>query len=127
MIRFLGLGFNGFSLFGLLLSSGSVGSRVSLGFLRGWFVTGILGRGPESEVVTEQLHDQGAITVALFGEGVELCNRVIECLLSKVACTIGGVEDLVVEDGEVQGKTQANGVSGSEVGLGNIGGALSSG
>jgi hypothetical protein len=42
-----------------------------------------------------------------------------------VAGTVWGVEDLVVEDGEVQGKTQANGVSGGKIGLGNIGGILS--
>jgi hypothetical protein len=44
-----------------------------------------------------------------------------------VASTIGGVQDLVVEDREVQGKSQADGVGGGKVGLGNIGGALSYG
>jgi len=41
-----------------------------------------------------------------------------------VASTVGGVEDLVVEDGEVQGKAETDGVSGGELGLGDIGGAL---
>ncbi len=41
-----------------------------------------------------------------------------------MAGLVGGVEDLVVEDGEVEGKTQADGVSGRELGLGNLGGSL---
>jgi hypothetical protein len=41
-----------------------------------------------------------------------------------VASTVGGVQDLVVEDGEVEGKTKTNGVSRSELSLSNIGGAL---
>jgi len=44
-----------------------------------------------------------------------------------VAGTVRRVEDLVVEDGEVQGKTQADRVGGGEIGLGNIGGVLSYG
>jgi len=41
-----------------------------------------------------------------------------------VACAVGGVQDLVVEDGEVEGKTKANGVSGGQLGLGNVGSIL---
>lgn len=96
------------------------------------------------QVVTEQLHDQGAVLVALLAQCVELCGRVvrkqnrpsrearasltsngiIKRLLGKVASLVGGVEDLVVEDGEVEGKTQADGVSGGELGLGDLGGSL---
>ena len=42
-----------------------------------------------------------------------------------MACAVGRVEDLVVEDREVQGETKADGVSWGKVGLGNIGGILS--
>jgi hypothetical protein len=70
------------------------------------------------------LHDQSAVAVALLGEGVELGNGIVEGLLGEVACTVGGVEDLVVEDGEVQGETEADGVSGGEVSLGNFGSVL---
>lgn len=41
-----------------------------------------------------------------------------------MAGTVGRVEDLVVEDGEVKGETETDGVSGSELGLGNVGGVL---
>ena len=41
-----------------------------------------------------------------------------------MAGTVGRVEDLVVEDGEVEGETETDGVSGSELGLGNVGGVL---
>ena len=41
-----------------------------------------------------------------------------------MAGTVGRVEDLVVEDGEVEGETETDGVGGSELGLGNVGGVL---
>lgn len=41
-----------------------------------------------------------------------------------MASLVGGIENLVVEDREVQGKTQANRVSGGEFGLGDFGGSL---
>ena len=44
-------------------------------------------------------------------------NRIVESLLGKMASLIRGVEDLVVEDGEVEGKTQTDGVGGGQVGL----------
>ena len=51
-------------------------------------------------------------------------NGIIESLLGEMASLIGRVEDLVVEDGEVQGETQTDGVSGRQLVLGNIGGSL---
>jgi hypothetical protein len=51
-------------------------------------------------------------------------NRVVECLLGQVAGLVGGVEDLVVEDGEVQGQAEADRVGGGEIGVGNVGGRL---
>ena len=41
-----------------------------------------------------------------------------------MAGAVGRVEDLVVEDGEVEGQTQADGVSGRQLGLGDLGGGL---
>jgi hypothetical protein len=41
-----------------------------------------------------------------------------------VASLIRGVEDLVVEHGEIEGKTEADGVSGRELGLSDLGGGL---
>jgi hypothetical protein len=70
------------------------------------------------------LHDQGAIAVRFFGQRVELGNRVVESLFGKMAGTVRRVEDLVVEDGEVEGKTKADGVGRGELSLGNIGSVL---
>jgi hypothetical protein len=41
-----------------------------------------------------------------------------------VAGAVGGVEDLVVEDGEVEGKTEADRVGWCELGLRDVGSAL---
>ena len=41
--------------------------------------------GPEGEVITEQLHDEGGILVGLLGEGVELGDGVVEGLLGEDA------------------------------------------
>ena len=41
-----------------------------------------------------------------------------------MASLIGSVQDLVVEDGEVEGKTQADGVGRRQLSLGNLGGSL---
>lgn len=123
----LRLGLGGLSLLGFLLSGTGrlLLSLLGLLFLRGTALTLIaFGRGPEGEVVPEQLHDEGAVAVAFLRERVEFCNGIIECLLGKMASTVGGVKDLIVEDGEVQSETKADGVSGSEIGLGNVGSIL---
>ena len=99
----------------LVLGLGCLGRSLGLVAVR---------RGPESEVVAEKLHDEGAVAVGLLGERVELSNGVVEGLLGKVASTVGRVEDLVVEDGEVQSETQANGVSRGQLSLGDVGSAL---
>ena len=51
-------------------------------------------------------------------------NGIIESLLRQVASLIRGIEDLVVEDGEVEGKAETDGVGRGELGLGNLGGGL---
>ena len=51
-------------------------------------------------------------------------NSVIESLLGQLASLVGRVEDLVVENGEVQGETETDGVGRSKVGGGNIGSSL---
>jgi len=43
-----------------------------------------------------------------------------------VASTVWGVEDLVVENGEVEGETETDRVGRCELGLGNIGSVLRS-
>ena len=54
------------------------------------------------QVVAQELHDEGRVLVALLGQGVELCDRIVERLLCERACLVGAREDLVVEDGEVE-------------------------
>lgn len=41
-----------------------------------------------------------------------------------MASLVGRVENLIVEDGEVQGKTKSDGMSRSEISLSNLGGSL---
>ena len=102
---------------GLLLGLVLFGTRAAFSFVA-------IGRSPQGQVVTQKLHDEGAVTVALFGQGVKLSNSVIERLLGKVASTVRRVQDLIVENGEVKGETKADGVGGGQVGLSNIGSVL---
>lgn len=92
------------------------------------------------QVVAEKLHDEGGVLVALLGKGVELCirvsvvcvipwaahtgNSVVESLLGELASLVRGVQDLVVEHGEVQRKTEADGVSGGQAASSDLRGSL---
>lgn len=91
------------------------GRRLGLGAVR---------RRPEGEVVAEELHDEGAVAVRLLGKRVKLGNSIVKGLLSEVASTVGRVQDLVVEDGEVEGETEADGVGRRQLRLGDVGGVL---
>ena len=51
-------------------------------------------------------------------------NSVVKRLLSKMACLIGRVEDFVVKDGKVQGKTETDGVGRSEIGGRDLSGSF---
>jgi hypothetical protein len=51
-------------------------------------------------------------------------NGIIKGLLGKVTCLIRRVEDLIVEHGEVEGKTKADWVCWCKIGLGNLGSVL---
>jgi hypothetical protein len=115
-----GLGLGGLSLRCLVTLGGFLLRRLSGGGLG----LGVVGRGPEGEVVTEKLHDEGAVTVGLLGEGVKLGDGIIEGLLGEVAGTVGRVQNLVVEDREVQRKAETDGVGGGQFGLGDVGSAL---
>lgn len=69
---------------------------------------------PESQVVPEQLHDGGAVSVLVFLQGVQVLNGRIKRLLSELASDLGVVEDFEVEDGVVEGQAKADGVRGLE-------------
>ena len=80
--------------------------------------------GPEGEVVPQELHDQRRVLVRVLGEGVKLGNGIIERLLGKVASLVWRVLDLVVEHGEVEGKTKTDRVGGAQILDGNLRGSL---
>jgi hypothetical protein len=51
-------------------------------------------------------------------------NGIVESLLSKMASLIWCIQDLIVENGEVQGKTKTDWVRGRQLGLGNLSSSL---
>lgn len=115
----LGLSFLLLGRSGLALGLGGV----TLGG-RGLLRLGGVRRRPEGQVIAQELHDERAVAVRLLGKRVKLGNSVVKGLLREVASTVGRVKDLVVEDGEVQGETEADGVGRRELRLGDVGGAL---
>ena len=102
-------------------------------------------RGPQGEVVTQQLHDQRRVFVAVLVQRVQLGDSVIECLqqqlkvklainnkdvailsylLGELTSFFGRVEDLVVEHAEVQGQAEPDGMRGLHLWLGDLEGLL---
>ena len=67
----------------------------------------------------EELHDERRVLVGRLQERVELGDHVVERLPREVARAVGRVQDLVVEYGEVERKTEADGVPRWELGDGN--------
>merc|ERR1719375_1304106 len=65
-------------------------------------------RGPQCQVVTQELHDQSRVLVRVLGDIVKLSNRIRECGASHLACFLRITKHLVVEDREVQCQTQAD-------------------
>ena len=98
-----------------VLLGGTVSGRFCLGGLVG---------GPQGKVITKELHDEGGVLVRLLRQSVELGDGIVEGLLGDVAGAVGAVEDLVVKDGEVEGKAEADGVGGGKVSRGDAGGGL---
>ena len=95
------------------------------------------------EVVTQELHDERRVLVALLGESVELCvtlascsmrlitqeeqrtgNSLVERRLRHLAGLIWRVEDLVVEYREVEGQAETDWVCGCELGGSDLGCSL---
>jgi hypothetical protein len=77
----------------LLSSRSGGGLRLGLGLSTssgaGGFGLSVVGRGPESEVVAQKLHDEGAVAVGLLGETVKLGDGIVESLLGKMARAVG--------------------------------------
>merc|ERR1711973_692539 len=79
----------------------------------------LLVRGPEGEVVPEQLHDESGVLVRILCHVVQLCDGILKGSSSHLACFFRLAQDLVLEDGVVQGKTQTDRVGDSKVFLCN--------
>merc|ERR1719443_1344959 len=77
-------------------------------------------RGPQSQVVAEQLHDECGILVRLFGNIVKLRNRLLEGLACHLASFIRLVEHLVLEDREVERKAETDWMRDRQIFLGDL-------
>ena len=76
------------------------------------------------QVISQQLHDQCGVLVALLAQCVKLGDGIIKCLLGKMTSLIWRVENLVIEDREIEGKTETDGMSWSKVRLCDFGSVL---
>jgi hypothetical protein len=96
------------------------------------------------QIISQELHDEGGVLVALLAESIKFyrtCqqmaqqmyirretkltgNSIIKGLLSKMACLIWRVQDLIVEHGEVESKAETDWVRWRKISLGNFGGIL---
>ena len=95
------------------------------------------------QVVSEELHNEGRVLVALLAQSVEFCddkldtmistgrkrkqhtsNGIVKGKLGQMASLVRGVEDLVVEDREVKSEPETDGVGGGKLGLSDFGGTL---
>jgi len=77
-------------------------------------------RGPESKVVSDELHDGGSIFVDILLKLLNVSDGLVEGLLGELASLGGVVHDFIVEDREVKGKSESDGVSGLKVSVGNL-------
>jgi len=69
---------------------------------------------PESQVLLQELNDGLGITEVVLLELVNLVEGVLEGLVGEVAGGLVVLHDLVVEDGEVEGEAELDGVAGWE-------------
>lgn len=53
-------------------------------------------------------HDEGAIFVGFLAQGVQFGDGIVEGLFGEMACSVGGVQDLIVEDREIESETEAD-------------------
>jgi len=70
---------------------------------------------PEGEVLLEELNDALGITEVVLLELVDLVESLLESVISELASLSVILEDLVVEDGEVEGKSELDGVASGKV------------
>merc|ERR1719237_1317666 len=80
----------------------------------------LLVRSPQGQVVAEQLHDQRGVFIGLLCNIVELCDGILECCASHLACLIRISQHFVLKDRVIQSKAEADGVRNYEVFLCDI-------
>ena len=67
---------------------------------------------PKSEVLLEKLNDALGIAEVVLLELIDLVESLLESVVSEIAGLLVVLHDLVVEDREVKGKTELDGVAG---------------
>ena len=75
----------------------------------GWAGSGVILsqlRRPEQQVVSEKLHDQSGVLVVLILHTVEVRDRLVEGSASHCTSLLRVLEDFVMEDGVVEGKSK---------------------
>ena len=70
---------------------------------------------PEGEVLLEELNDALSVTEVVLFELVDLVESLLESVISELTGLGVILEDLVVEDGEVEGKSELDGVAGGKI------------
>jgi hypothetical protein len=81
---------------------------------------------PKSQVFLEELDDALGVTEVVFLELVDLVEGILEGLVGKLTGSLVVLEDLVMEDGEVEGETELDGVARGEGDLVSFGVSLES-
>jgi hypothetical protein len=66
---------------------------------------------PEGQVLLEELDNALGISEVVFLELVDLVESILEGLVGKLASSLVVLHDFVVEDGEVEGETELDGVA----------------
>mmetsp|Transcript_89519 Transcript_89519/g.253303 ORF Transcript_89519/g.253303 Transcript_89519/m.253303 type:complete len:206 (+) Transcript_89519:224-841(+) len=79
----------------------------------------LLVRGPERQIIAEQLHDEGGVLVGVLCDVVELGDRVLEGGARHLARLVRVRQHLVLKHREVQSKTEADRVRHCQVLGGN--------
>lgn len=80
--------------------------------------------GPESEVVSKELKNEGTILVLLLVQSVQTEDGLVESILRELASGLSVLDDLVEADGVVEGEAETHGVSGLHDGGGRLHGSL---
>merc|ERR1711957_266507 len=78
-------------------------------------VVDVLLLSPEGEVLLEELNDGLGITEVVFLELVDFVEGILEGLVGEVTGGLVVLEGFVVEDGEVKGESELDGVAGREL------------